>query len=447
MGQPQRCTKCKRLRRGHAGPSGKKCTMPLKGDVDIVSAESQTSPDKNVTRAIGQIPSTGHKTTNIDPRHHSISHVSTNGQASTVDPFLNELAAQLGQLTLSMQELTRENASMRADIAQCKSANRFIPADGAPSTMLPMSADDHYNSRHATRDPLPLENHSAYFPETSHRYNPNGPEAPLSLMNGARITKKVAQSAKAGEFADLLNFIPNNEPSNVMETVFDDTTSQVVFRQKTNKKHIDSFLTWSQAWAGYEELLIESAPQLYLKCAGYRLFIQKHNALYTWTAVTLYDQRFRHILSMTRSFDFEVVDTNIAFLVFNALSVRPNHKGCFRCGSLDHHQKSCPFSSGGPMEKAPSAPKRTTKPSYSANSQSTAPSTSSYSYSRTREICFNYNSGKCADSAACGRRHVCSGCGGPDPFFRCFRCNPSPSHGGITPQQTSLGAPPTAPSR
>jgi hypothetical protein len=119
--------------------------MPLNTDVDIDSTESpRNSPNTNVTRAIGQTPTQGYKATNIDTtRHNPLSHVTANGQATAVDPFLNELAAQLGQLTLSMQELTRENTSMRADIAQCKSAYRFIPADGAPSKLSPMSADDH----------------------------------------------------------------------------------------------------------------------------------------------------------------------------------------------------------------------------------------------------------------------------------------------------------------
>jgi hypothetical protein len=151
---------------------------------------------------------------------------------------------------------------------------------------------------------------------------------------------------------------------------------------------------------------------------------------------------------MTRSFDFEIVDTNIAFLVFNSLSVRPNNKGCFRCGSLDHHQTACPFSTGGSLEKAtPPAPKRPNKLTYTPRNQSTRARPSNYSYNRDREICFNFNSGRCADSSTCGQRHVCSGCGGPDPFFRCFRCNPSPSHGSVPPQSSSMGGANAAPPR
>jgi hypothetical protein len=365
-----------------------------------------------------------------------------------VDPFLNELAAQLGQLTLSIQTLTNDNHHMKADIAQCKSVSHLFPVDGAPSWTQPPPLEGPYIARNTYDDLQPVPNHDAHLLGSSQRYQTTGPETPVSLMNGARITRKLVASAKAGEYVDLLNFVPNNEPSNIIESVIDDASGQVVFRQKATKKNIDSFLTWSQAWAGYEELLIEYNHYFYLKCASYRLFIQRHNALYTWTAVTLYDQRFRHKLSMTSSFDFDIVDTNIAFLVFNSLSVKPNHKGCFRCGSLDHHQKACPFSTGGSLEKAQVTQKKPSRSSYSpSQNQSTGPPSSSYTYSRARETCFNYNSGKCADSATCGRRHVCSGCGGPDPFFRCFRCNPAPNSPNIAAQQGGMGPPNAAPPR
>ena len=439
---PQRCSTCRRLRRGHVGPTGPKCNMSH-GDTDSVNTGS---PSKKFVKP------RDNESDSVTDDHTEVKNIATpKSKPATklpiVDPFLNELAAQLGQMNLNIQELAKDNRSMKADIATCIAGSRSIAVEAAPSWPRPRPCEEPPNSRYAGWTPQPLGNHDAHFPGTSQTYYANGPETPVCLMNGARVTRKVTVAAKAGEYAELLNFVPNNEPSNVIETVVDDASGQVVFRQKSTKKAIDCFLSWSQAWAGYEELLIEHNPHLYLKCASYKLFIQKHDALYTWTAVTLYDQRFRHKLSMNHSFDFEIVDTNIAFLVFNSLSVRPNHKGCFRCGSLDHHQKSCPFSTGGPLEKAAQTPKRQSKPGYGAPPQGSGASSSNYSYSRAKEICFNFNSGKCPDAAACGRRHVCSGCGGPDPYFRCFRCNPAPNHTSLPSQPSSMGTPSSAPSR
>ena len=70
----------------------------------------------------------------------------------------------------------------------------------------------------------------ASLPGASQCYQPQVNDAPIGLMNGARVSRKLAVAAKAGEYAELLNFVPNNEPSNVMETVVDEATSQVVFR-------------------------------------------------------------------------------------------------------------------------------------------------------------------------------------------------------------------------
>ena len=46
---------------------------------------------------------------------------------------------------------------------------------------------------------------------------------------------------------------------------------------------------------------------------------------------------------MTHSFEFQKMDTDLGFSVFNSLSVRPSQQGCFRCKSLLHHVKDCPF--------------------------------------------------------------------------------------------------------
>ena len=362
---------------------------------------------------------------------------------------MNELAARLGQMSLDMQDMMKDSKALKADMILLRNESLSVHVEGRPSS--PRRPNLLRPAESASI--VPGSSSTALALSADLMCASGGPaistDVPVSLSNGSRVTKKTILSARAGEYANLADYIPNNEPSNIMETVVDEETSQVVFRQKSTKKTIDSFLTWSQAWAGFEEVILESNFSRYQKCATYRLFIQKHNALYTWTAVTLYDQRFRHMLSMSRSFDFEVVDTNIAFLVFNSLSVRPSHKGCFRCGSIDHHQKTCPFSSGGSLEKAQTTPKKPSKSPYNNSGQSstTGQGPSSYTYSRNREICFNFNSGKCSDAASCGRRHVCSGCGGPEPFFRCFRCNPAPSHGSVPPQQASMGAPNAIPPR
>ena len=92
---------------------------------------------------------------------------------------------------------------------------------------------------------------------------------PIPLLNGARVSRKVIANAKAGEFINLTDFIPANEPSNVMESVIDEHTGNLIFKQKSIKKSIDSFYTWSLAWTGYEEIILENNFALYRNCVSY----------------------------------------------------------------------------------------------------------------------------------------------------------------------------------
>jgi hypothetical protein len=210
MTKPHKCSRCRLLRRGHVGPSGSKCKMSLKGGADT---DSFMAPAKRVNTHADSPDANGENLAKPTqpPKIKQASPV-LDGPTQSVEPFLSELAAQLGQLTLSMQELTQENHSMRIDIAQCKSASRSFPAECAPSQPLPRSCDDLYSSRHDQREMLPLDNHDAHFPGYSNRYQPTNPDTPVSLMNGARVMKKLVLSAKAGEYADLLHFVPNNNP-------------------------------------------------------------------------------------------------------------------------------------------------------------------------------------------------------------------------------------------
>ena len=164
--------------------------MPLAGDAD---PGLSGAPRKNAARGAKHNKAESQDNDNVNEPHEP------HDMVPTVNPFLNELAAQLGQLTLTMQELSHDNQLMRADLAQCKSASRLFPVDGAPSWLQQRPVDGQYSSRPAQRDEQPVANHDAYFPGHSRGYQTPGPDTPVSLMNGARITRKLVASAKAGE--------------------------------------------------------------------------------------------------------------------------------------------------------------------------------------------------------------------------------------------------------
>ena len=172
--------------------------------------------------------------------------------------------------------------------------------------------------------------------------------------------------------------------------------------------------------------------------------------MYNWSSVEQYDVRFRHNLSMTRSLDFHRTDTDLGFSIFNSTSLRPNPQGCFRCKSLLHHIRDCPFPETGTVEKTPSQQKSNYKGpnrnSYSynggGNQQSGNQSRFGNNFARSREVCYNFNSGRCQDASFCGRLHICSGCGGPDPLPRCRKCSNTNVNNSPYPSQTGpVGTP------
>jgi hypothetical protein len=402
-GKPTRCTKCGRPRRGHDGPCGVRCTMII----DNVS-EGEWQDDSEPIRS--DSPSV---------------------VLDTQSPFVRELARQMSELTCNVSRILATQSP------------------GTSTTGLRrQNTSEGLQRRPQASDATPSETGSrkgctaACCPAGTN-------DAPVALTNGARVTRKTIINAKAGEYCNLIDFMPTSEPSNILETSIDENTGQLTFKSKTVKKSIDNFLMWTLAWSGYEELLLESDFSRYKTCVAYRLFIQKQNAVYNWSSVEQYDVRFRHNLSMTQSLEFHKTDTDLGFSIFNTTSLRPNPQGCFRCKSLLHHVRDCPFPEVNPVEKAP----KDQKSNYRGSRQNAYPYSNGNSgqgnqsrygsnFARSREVCYNFNSGRCNDPSFCGRLHICSGCGGPDPLPRCRKCSGSSSNNGPHPPQAStMGTP------
>ena len=86
-------------------------------------------------------------------------------------------------------------------------------------------------------------------------------EPSMCLPSGARVSPKLLQHARNGEYTNLADFAPCLEPSLVTETSIVD--GELQFKPKRNIKSMDSFLLWSMAWRGYEEYLVSNDPSLY----------------------------------------------------------------------------------------------------------------------------------------------------------------------------------------
>jgi len=348
-----KCSKCGRYTNDHPGPAGKKCQLSRHGSDD----------EDSLLQFSGYRDSQPLK--------------------GAQDTVLHELADQMGQLNLQLKSVKDELQVVKTDVQDVRDSK----AGG--STPVPRAPD--YSMLSSGAAAGTTETHTC-------------------LPSGAKVSTKVIQQARNGEYINLADFAPCLEPSLVTETSIVD--GELVFKPKRNIKSMDSFLLWSMAWRSYEELLVGYDPTLYTKFCAYRIFIQTSAARYWWPAVYSYDVRNRAKHSMSHSFEFQTIDNDIYVTTMDNSTVRQNIKCCSRCKSIWHSVPDCPFAESGPMAQGPR------QPSTPARAQSGPSKTAN---SVANQICYNWNAGRCFQ--ACVRRHVCDTCLGPDPRITCPRCN------------------------
>jgi hypothetical protein len=376
------CSTCGRNSRGHVGPQGQRCSM------DAISGQTPRSPRTPHQPSFGE---DGHATPNMPAT-----------PDTTV--VLTEMANQIGLLSANMQHMQDGMDKLQSDMGDRAQASAAVGSTGSSSTKTEVKAADF----------LAAGKDADNF---------------VCLPSGAKVSQKVLKSARNREFINLSDFAPCLEPSIITETSIVD--GELQFRPKRTLKNIDSFLLWSMAWRGYEEVLVEADQGRYPQLVDYRIFIQTCAARFWWNAVYSYDVRNRAKKSMSRSLEFHIMDNDIYCTSMDASTTRTNIRQCNRCRSIWHVVKDCPF----PEEVAVVTSTRTPQ-----NQAQSRQNPVNYSRRVSQQACYNWNAGRCNNNP-CSRLHVCERCGGPDPLPRCKNCNPSTgTQAGTTGQQLSANA-------
>ena len=279
-----KCSMCGHMARDHPGAMWKKCSnFPLSSDEDT---SVKDYPGLKLHKRNAQ------------------------------DSVLRELADQMGQLTLSMNDIQDDLGEVKKELREVRASKP--DTQGTPS---------------GSRQPDYLSGVGT---------GANAAEAHHCLPSGSKVSAKVIAQAKCGEYINLSDFAPCLEPSLVTETSLVD--GELIFKPKRTIKSMDSFLLWSMAWRAYEELLVTFNPALYPGMCAYRIFIQTCAAKHWWPSVYTYDVRNRAKHSMEKSFEFHRLDNDIYVTTMDATTIKPNVKQCSRCKSIWHVAKDCPFS-------------------------------------------------------------------------------------------------------
>lgn len=423
----RRCTKCHRALRGHNMPTGEKCELVALDEAEL--ARDTSSDDED-------------------------------------DKYI-EVIAQLGRLTATVNKLVQDSpAEGDARLgAHFIAPNPFRESQSSDCGWGRGGQQQQHRGWFPNQVQMPpyqnitVDNHAYMGNETSNRQIP--------LFTGARVPMKVLDTAKAGEFVNLVEFLPCLETSGELTPTIEN--NQIVVKPKRLRRSIDSFSSWCQAWTGYESLLVSQSPDLYVPMAQYRLYIQELDIKYKWPAVYSYDCQHRNQLSITHSMVFNQVSMEILTSTCLTTGAAKQNVGCFRCQSIFHHVKECPFQDMAPGEKE--KPQKSSSPTpslYQTGSYVRQPSQNNNStqqqasqgYSQNRnparqpssmqeKVCTRFNAGSCNDSR-CVRRHVCSSCRtAPTPYPRCQTCTlpPTAPRGAFTLNQGNLGPMAPPPSR
>ena len=157
---------------------------------------------------------------------------------------------------------------------------------------------------------------------------------------------------------------------------------------------------------------------LWRELVQYRTIIMEFDARYTWSAIQLYDIKFRSKMAMSCSLKFGHIDSDILLLSLTPDTLKDNSKTCFRCKSPLHIAKDCPFQEESTMETTSSETSR-------FKSSQLPPRFRFKSNTRQTETCNNFNKGNCVFGEKCFRVHKCWNCGGKYPFSSCSSCHKS----------------------
>ena len=257
------------------------------------------------------------------PIHDALS-TSTHGYIE-VDNFttgnLVSLCQQHGQQTPSLvqpsesiavsQESNERAMSLQQDNTTCQHR---------PSEISSLPQDTMQSSLH----PIPLPGKKCTFPF---------------------ISKTLQEKACQGEYIHLGDFSPSLSCYTISDSsaIIAQCDNSGVITFNRSRKSISSFHEWLSAWTWYEKVLVNHNCALYNDLSMYKELIHNASRKFLWSAVTIYDQKFRAQLAQTKSFSFGQVDHDLYVATFTHSAVNPRTPRCFRCQSMEHKVAECPF--------------------------------------------------------------------------------------------------------
>ena len=229
-------------------------------------------------------------------------------------------------------------------------------------------------------------------------------------MNGAQVSDRRVQSAREGAYVELDAFLPDTGPP--------PETRKDRGKKKKHRERIHDYYSWLVAYTGFIDAVLTKHPDLWKELIQYRVILSEFDVRYNWSAVQMYDLKFRSQMACSKSLKFGHIDTDIMLLTLTPDTLKDTTRTCYRCKSALHVAKKCHFQEECPLEAAPTD---TPKSSKFNSFQNKFKNKSSSSFAN--EVCHKYNQGTCMYGERCYRQHKCILCGNRAPIFSCSTCS------------------------
>ena len=187
--------------------------------------------------------------------------------------------------------------------------------------------------------------------------------------------------------------------------------------RRHKRRVVSTFGEWSRCFTVYASTLCAYQPLRGPDMLAYLYLLAAAQQEFNLPACLAYDVAFRRKAARFHLSTWGQLDPQLYAKAFTGVGTSSS---CALCLEATHSTAECSLYSAGPANKPRATP--------------AGPKHSGLSSSGGKEICYNFNKGRCS-ARGCPRAHICSftGCGAPHPASRCMPTPPLLAAEDLTP--------------
>ena len=279
-----------------------------------------------------------------------------------------------------------------------------------PPTCLPeMPLISHGSGHHLELEALAAAAAASHPNATSSTLQSStGQLVPPLVLSGydpkAALPPKLVKRILALEYVEMAELLPDAWP--------EENTETGPQHRRTRHPPVTDILTWLECFASMAAVLSTRYPEKVAEFWAYQTSILRAARNFDGAAWVAYDRQYRREALARRDLNWSACNTRLYNEAFTGRA--KTIPRCQHCLSTTHSTRLCPTN---PDPSASHGTPQTSHPS-SVLAASTGSST-------RREICRNYNEGRCKYSR-CRYLHICRECFYPHPWVSCHSSQAPP---------------------